>query len=226
MATGKVIIDTSAASKKIESLDKQVKTLQSNIKNQVVVGVDVTIAEAKIKGLKKAIGEITKDIVKQTQQNALGSKDLLHTDENIKKLKNLSNQITILYRDIANNGGTKTQIAQLNKLNASFNGTLSAIKRVGTAQQQQEADAIKFNKNQINRITDEKRAQQELARVEAQRSSQFKKDMQEYQKLSNEYVSLIKKQENAKKNTSSKNALKPSEEMYMYGYPDGTPRKI
>ena len=83
-----------------------------------------------------------------------------------------------------------------------------------------------MSKNTINRITDEKKAQEQLAKTEAQRMSTANKSMTEYQKLVNEYISLLKKQENAQKNTTGKNALKPSEEMYMYGYPDGTPRKI
>ena len=226
MADLKFTANTSEASKKINSLQQQIDKLEVDIAKNREINVNMKVAEAQLKGLRNAISSIMKDIAKETQQQALGTKDLLHTDENIKKLKNLSNQITTLYKDIANNGGTKTQIAELNRLNASFNGTLSAIKRVGTEQQKQEADAIKNHKNTINRITDEKNASEQLAKAESQRMSAANKSMTEYQKLINEYISLLKKAENANKNTTSRNALKPSEEQYMYGYPDGTPRKI
>ena len=222
MADLKFTANTSEASKKIDSLQKQIDKLETDIAKNKKIDFDTRVAEAKIKGLKNAISSILKDVAKETQQQALGTKDLFHTDENIKKLKSLSNQITALYKDIANNGGTKTQIAELNKLNASFNGTLSAIKRVGTEQQKQEADAIRNHKNTINRITDEKNAIEQVAKADSQRMSAANKSMTEYQKLINEYISLLKKAENAKNNTTSKNALKPSEEQYMYGYPDGT----
>ena len=221
MADLKFTANTSEASKKIDSLQKQIDKLEIDIAKNKEINFDTRVAEAKIKGLKNAISTIMKDIAKETQNNAL-AKDLLNTDENIRKLKNLSNQITTLYKDIANNGGTKTQIAELKRLNASFNGTLSAIKRVGTEQQKQEADAIKNHKNTINRITDEKNAIEQVAKADSQRMSAANKSMTEYQKLINEYISLLKKAENAKNNTTSKNALKPSEEQYMYGYPDGT----
>ena len=222
MADLKFTANTSEASKKIDSLQKQIDKLEIDIAKNKEINFDTRVAEAKIKGLKNAISSIMKDIAKETQQQALGTKDLLHTDENIRKLKNLSSQITSLYKEIANTGGTKTQIAELNRLNASFNGTLSAIKRVGTEQQKQEADAIRNHKNTINRITDEKNAIEQVAKADSQRMSAANKSMTEYQKLINEYISLLKKAENAKNNTTSKNALKPSEEQYMYGYPDGT----
>lgn len=222
MANLKIIANTSDASKKIDLLQQQIDKLEVDVKKNRELNISTNIAEAKIKGLKNAVSSIMKDIAKETQQQALGTKDLLHTDENIKKLKNLSNQITTLYKDIANNGGTKTQISELNRLNASFNGTLSSIKRIGTEQQKQQADAIKNHKNTINRITDEKNAQDSLAKAEANRMSAANKSMTEYQKLINEYISLTKKAENAQNNTTSKNALKPSEQQYMYGYPDGT----
>lgn len=222
MADLKFTANTSEASKKIDLLQKQIDKLEIDIAKNKEINFDTRVAEAKIKGLKNAISSIMKDIAKETQQQALGTKDLLHTDENIRKLKNLSSQITSLYKEIANTGGTKTQIAELNRLNASFNGTLSAIKRVGTEQQKQEADAIRNHKNTINRITDEKNAIEQVAKADSQRMNAANKSMTEYQKLINEYISLLKKAENAKNNTTSKNALKPSEEQYMYGYPDGT----
>ena len=221
MANLKFTANTSEASKKIDSLQKQIDKLEIDIAKNKEIDFDTRVAEAKIKGLKNAISTIMKDIAKETQNNAL-AKDLLNTDENIRKLKNLSSQITSLYKEIANTGGTKTQIAELKRLNASFNGTLSAIKRVGTEQQKQEADAIRNHKNTINRITDEKNAIEQVAKADSQRMSAANKSMTEYQKLINEYISLLKKAENAKNNTTSKNALKPSEEQYMYGYPDGT----
>jgi len=226
MASSKFTIDTSAASRQLDSLQLQVDTLEKEIAKSKELNVSTKVAEAQVKGLKNAISEVMREISNATKQSALGTKDLLHTDENIQKLKDLSNQITTLYKDISNTGGTKTQISELNRLNASFNGTIASIKRMGTEQQKQQAEAIKLSKNTINRITDEKKAQEELAKVEAQRMSAANKSMTEYQKLINEYISLIKKQENARNNTTAKNALKPSEEMYMYGYPDGTPRKI
>ena len=222
MANLEIIANTSDASKKIDLLQQQIDKLEVDVKKNRELNISTNVAEAKIKGLKNAVSSIMKDIAKETQQQALGTKDLLHTDENIKKLKNLSNQITTLYKDIANNGGTKTQISELNRLNASFNGTLSSIKRIGTEQQKQQADAIKNHKNTINRITDEKNAQDSLAKAETNRMSAANKSMTEYQKLINEYISLTKKAENAQNNTTSKNALKPSEQQYMYGYPDGT----
>ena len=222
MANLKFTADTAGASKKINELQTQITKLETDIAKNKELNLNTKIAEAQVKGLKNAISSIMKDIAKETQQKSLWTEDFLHTEENIKKLKELSNQITILYKDIANNGGTKTQIAELNRLNASFNGTLSSIKRIGTEQQKQEADAIRISKNKINRIVDEKNAIEQVAKADAQRMSAANKSMTEYQKLINEYISLLKKAENAKNNTTSKNALKPSEEQYMYGYPDGT----
>ncbi|MGM9544018.1 MAG: hypothetical protein ACI3T9_03470 [Romboutsia timonensis] len=226
MADLKFNVITQNAEQKINSLQGQIDKLEKEIAKNRELNINTQVAEAQVKGLKNAISSVLKDIAKEAQQNALGTKDLLHTDENIRKLKDLKTQINTLYKDIANTGGTKTQISELNRLNASFNGTIAAIKRKGNAEKIAEAESIKMSKNTINRITDEKKAQEQLAKTEAQRMSTANKSMTEYQKLVNEYISLLKKQENAQKNTTGKNALKPSEEMYMYGYPDGTPRKI
>lgn len=224
MAKSRIIIDTSDAYKRIESLQKQIDIMQNDLSKGTQLTIDTKIAEAQIKGLQGAISNILKDISNQVRQSALGTQDLLNADGNIKKLKDLSNQINVLYKEIADTGGTKTQIAELNRLNASFNGTLGAIKRIGTEEQKQAAEAIKLHKNKMNRIVDEKKAIENLSKTETQRMNSANKSMAEYQKLINEYISLVKKAENAQNNTSAKNALKPSEEMYMYGYPDGTPR--
>ena len=101
MADLKFTANTSEASKKIDSLQKQIDKLEIDIAKNKEINFDTRVAEAKIKGLKNAISSIMKDIAKETQQQALGTKDLLHTDENIRKLKNLSSQITSLYKEIS-----------------------------------------------------------------------------------------------------------------------------
>ena len=100
MADLKFTANTSEASKKINSLQQQIDKLEVDIAKNREINVNTKVAEAQIKGLRNAISSIMKDIAKETQQQALGTKDLLHADENIKKLKNLSNQITTLYKDI------------------------------------------------------------------------------------------------------------------------------